>query len=134
MLHVLLKKTRNINVIILEVLVAISEFELFKTKASAKKFCTDKNQNLPPEQTYIDYKMVKQTLYFMEVHPKWDDPTTKTELLVAKFTYIKKDKHWKLYWLRQNMKWQQYEPKGINQHLAPLINIVNEDLQGFFWG
>ena len=32
------------------------------------------------------------------------------------------------------MKWQQYEPNGINQHLDPLIQILSEDPQGCFWG
>jgi len=114
--------------------VAISEFELFKVEAIAKKFCGDRNRHFPPEQLYIDYKMEAQTLYILEVRPKWNDPTEKTELFVAKFTYVKKDKIWKLYWQRQNMKWQQYEANGINQHLEPLIQIVNEDSQGCFWG
>jgi hypothetical protein len=114
--------------------VAISEFELFKVEAIAKKFCGGRNRHFPPEQLYIDYKMEEQTLYILEVRPKWNDPTEKTELFVAKFTYVKKDKIWKLYWQRQNMKWQQYEPNGINQHLEPLIQIISEDPQGCFWG
>ena len=113
---------------------AISEFEVFKVEKAAKQFCVNKNKPFPPEQLYIDYRMEDQTLYFLEVRPKWDDPTTKTEIPVAKFIYIKKDKVWKLYWPRQNSKWQQYAPDGINQHLEPLFKIVSEDLKGFFWG
>ena len=113
---------------------AISEFELFKVESAAKKFCGDRNQHFPPEQLYIDYKMEEQTLYILEVRPKWNDPTEKTELFVAKFTYVKKDKIWKLYWQRQNMKWQQYEPNGVDKHLESLIKIVSEDPQGCFWG
>jgi hypothetical protein len=45
-----------------------------------------------------------------------------------------KNKFWKLYWLRQNSKWYQYEPNGINQHLEPLVKIFSEDLKGFFLG
>jgi hypothetical protein len=48
--------------------------------------------------------------------------------------YVKKDKVWKLYWPRQNTKWQRYEPDGINQHLEPLFTIVSEDFKGCFWG
>ncbi|SGY97034.1 Putative uncharacterized protein [Moritella viscosa] len=64
----------------------------------------------------------------------WNDPTKNTEVLVAKFTYVKKDKIWKLYWLRQNLKWQVYESEGINQYLDPLLEIVQEDRQACFWG
>ena len=48
--------------------------------------------------------------------------------------YVKKNKIWKLYWLRQNLKWHAYEPDGINQHLEPLFDIVQEDKQACFWG
>ena len=113
---------------------AISEFELFKVEKAAKEFCFNKNQNIPREQLYIDYKMEDQTLFFVEVRPMWNDPSKKTEMLVAKFLYVKKDKLWKLYWPRKNMKWQQYKLGGINQYLEPLFKVVNEDVQGCFWG
>ena len=113
---------------------AISEFELFKVEKLAKSFCSIKSQNFPREQLYIDYKIEDQTLYILEVRPMWNDPTKNTEVLVAKFTYVKKDKIWKLYWLRQNLKWQAYEPDGINQHLEALFEIVQEDRQACFWG
>ena len=112
----------------------ISEFEIFKVEKAAKKFCEDKNKPFPPEQLYIDYRVEDQNLYFLEVRPKLDDPTKKTEILVAKFMYIKKNKVWKLYWPRQNSKWQQYGPDGTNQHLEPLFKILNEDINGCFWG
>jgi len=114
--------------------VTISEFELFKVEKLAKNFCANKNKNIPRELVFIDYKMEQQNLFLLEVRPLWDNPTKKTETLIAKFTYVKKDKVWKLYWRRQNMKWQQYLPGGINQHLEPLLNIVTEDQQGCFWG
>lgn len=113
---------------------AISEFELYKVEKLAKHFCAIKSQNFPREQLYIDYKIEDQTLYFLEVRPMWNDLTKNIELLVAKFTYVKKHKIWKLYWLRQNLKWQAYEPDGINQHLEQLFEIVHEDKQDCFWG
>ncbi|TWX45639.1 DUF3024 domain-containing protein [Colwellia hornerae] len=113
---------------------AISEFELYKVEKLAKSFCSVKSGNFSREQLYIDYKIEGQTLYFFEVRPMWNDPTKNTEILVAKFTYVKKDKIWKLYWLRQNQKWQAYEPDGINLHLEPLLEIVQEDKQACFWG
>jgi hypothetical protein len=114
-----------------EVFVEISEFEIFKVEKAAKRFC--ENKSFPPELLYIDYKMEDQTLYFLEIRPKWNDPTKKTETLVAKFMYIKKNKVWKLYWPRQNSKWKQYEPNGVNQHLEPLFKILSEDLTGCFY-
>jgi len=113
---------------------AISEFEIFKVDKAAKKFCADRNMNFPPDQLYIDYKLEDQALYLFEVRPRWDDPTEKLELMVAKILYVKKDKVWKLYWQRQNMKWQLYEDEGVNSQLEPLLKIVWEDAHACFWG
>ena len=113
---------------------AISEFEIFKVEKAAKKFCLERNKNYPPDQLYIDFKLEDQALLLFEVRPKWNDPTIKIEIMVAKFLYIKKDKIWKLYWQRQNMKWQYYEENGSNTHLEPLLKLVWDDANACFWG
>ena len=113
---------------------AISEFENFKVVKAAKKFCVDRNKNYPPDKLYIDYRLEGQSLFLLEVRPKWDDPTEKTELMVAKFWYIKKDHIWKLYWQRQNLSWLLYEEGGINRDLEPLLQLVWDDPNGCFWG
>ncbi|HHZ68959.1 MAG TPA: DUF3024 domain-containing protein [Methylococcaceae bacterium] len=112
---------------------AISEFEIFKVEKVAKEFCSKRNVNFPPDQLYIDYRLEDQVLYLFEVRPRWDEPNIKAETMVAKLWYIKKDKLWKLYWQRQNMKWHLYEG-GINKNLEPLLVQVNEDNYGCFWG
>ncbi len=113
---------------------AISEFEIFKVEKAANEFCGERNKNYPPDQLYIDFKLEDQTLYLVEVRPKWNDPSVKTEMMLAKFLYIKKDKVWKLYWQRQNMTWLIYEPDGVNKHLEPLLKLVWDDIHGCFWG
>ena len=113
---------------------AISEFEIFKIEKAAKKFCSDRNKNYPPDQLYIDYRIEDQILYLFEVRPQWNDPSKKIESITAKFWYIKKDRVWKLYRQRQNMKWELYEPNGQNKDLEVLLALVWEDPNCCFWG
>ena len=63
---------------------AISEFEIFRVEKAAKKFCSDRNKNYPPDQLYIDYRLEDQVLYLFAVRPKWNDPAIKIEAMVAK--------------------------------------------------
>ncbi len=112
---------------------AISEFEIFKVEKSAKHFCTERNKSYPPDQLYIDYRLEDQSLFIFEVRPKWDDPKTKIEIMVAKLTYIKKEKMWKLYWQRQNQKWKLFE-EGTNKDLEVLLTEVWNDSYSCFWG
>lgn len=113
---------------------AISEFESFKVEKAAKKFCENSNKYFPRDQLYIDYRLEGQQLFLFEVRPKWNDPSVKLETMVAKLWYIKKESIWKLYWQRQNMKWDLYEPNGINKELDPLLAEVLNDRYGCFWG
>ncbi len=113
---------------------AISEFEVFKVEKAAKKFCEDRNKHYPPDQLYIDFRLEDQQLFLFEVRPKWNDPSVKIEIMVAKLWYIKKESIWKLYWQRQNMKWHLYEPNGVNKELEPLLAEVWNDSHGCFWG
>jgi len=111
----------------------ISEFEIYKVEKVAKEFCSKRNKNYPPDQLVIEYKLEDQTLYLVEVRPRWNDPSKKTEKGVAKLRYIKKEKLWKLYWQRANMNWLLYEKNGTNEQLEPLLEIVWDDNHGFFW-
>ena len=113
---------------------AISEFEIFKVEKLAKEFCSDRNKNFPPDQLYIDYKLENQTLFIFEVRPQWNDPDIKVEIMVAKISYIKKEKIWKLYWQRQNMSWKLYEPNPVSESLESLLIELSKDPLECFWG
>ena len=111
-----------------------SEFENFQVIRAAKQFCAEINKYVPQEQIYIDYKIDNQALYLLEIRPVWNNPEKTTEQMVAKFLYTQKDKKWKLYWQRQNTKWVQYKSDDINLDLEFLLEIVEEDSNGCFWG
>ena len=112
----------------------ISEFEIFKIKKLAKEFCSARNKNFSTDQMYTNYKLEDQTLFIFEVRPKWNDPSVKIEIMVAKLSYFKKEKLWKLYWQRQNMKWKLYEPSPNNTSLEPLLTELSSDPHACFWG
>ena len=113
---------------------SISEFEIFKVEKAAKDFCKKRNAHYPPDQLCIDFLLEDQSLFLLEIRPKWNEPEVKTEVAFAKLSYVKKNQLWKLYWMRQNMKWSPIDENGTNKNLEPLLEIVSEDTYGFFWG
>jgi hypothetical protein len=40
----------------------------------------------------------------VEIRPQWNDQTKKIEDSIAKATYVKSQKIWKLYWMRADGK------------------------------
>lgn len=52
----------------------------------------------------------------------------------AKIQNVKSKNIWKLYWKRASGKWELYVPFPKATHLEKLIEIINDDAQGCFYG
>lgn len=92
----------------------------------------------PPEnirdQIDIDYNIDDQSIIIYTNRPSFDDESRKVESPNIKFTYIKKNNVWKIYWLRANMKWVNYEPSPEFKKLENCIKVLDKDSLGCFWG
>jgi hypothetical protein len=53
---------------------------------------------------------------------------------VAKMTYVKSKKIWKLFWLRADLKWYGYESFPKAKNLEDCLNVIAEDQYACFWG
>lgn len=74
----------------------INELEIFLEKIRPKEEIRDKLD--------VGYKINDQTVIIHEIRPRWDNPRIKIEPEVAKAIYVKNKNHWKVYWLRGNLK------------------------------
>ncbi len=86
------------------------------------------------DQLDISYKIDGQSIIIYEIRPHWEDPNKKIESHIAKTTYIKSKNHWKIFWLRADLKWHSYRPQAIVKTLKEFNEIVEEDSYGCFWG
>lgn len=82
----------------------------------------------------IDYKIIGQTIIIHEIRPGYDNPKKKIEPKIARTIYVKSKRHWKVYWLRGNLKWYRYEPRPTVKDLKDFLELVIEDNYGCFWG
>ncbi len=53
---------------------------------------------------------------------------------VAKATYQRSKKVWKVYWQRADLKWHVYQPMSEVSALAQFVAIVDADEYGCFFG
>ena len=114
---------------------AISEFEIKRCEKELEKFL---EQNRPPAhvraQVDLGYRIAGQSVEIFEVRPGFRDPSTKTEISVAKTTYVKSQKVWKVYWMRQDLKWHSYPPAPQVRYLEEFLALVKEDANACFFG
>ena len=97
------------------------------------------NNTLRPEDEAVrkqldyGYKIEGQSVFLLEIRPQWDKPEIIHEH-APKTTYVKHSDHWKIYWLRANLKWYPYNPAPVVKSLNDFTRIVGEDAHGCFFG
>jgi hypothetical protein len=77
---------------------AISEFEIKKIEKLVGQF-VERRRPASHIRNKLDFsfRISGQSFEIFEIRPEWNDPTKKTEGPIAKATYVKSKKKWKLY-------------------------------------
>jgi hypothetical protein len=109
------------------------------TKSLFEKYISDKVEEMrPPEhirpELDIGYSFEKYTLLINEIRPRWNNPSEIDHLPFVKARFIKSKNHWKLYWMRGNLKWYSYDPNPSVYSIEELFDIINRDEYGCFKG
>jgi hypothetical protein len=56
------------------------------------------------------------------------------EYAVAKFRYVASRREWRLYCQYRDLKWHEYQRRPTAQSFAKLLDEVDRDPTGIFWG
>ena len=114
---------------------ALSEFETKRVEKLASQYIY---AHRPPphirSQLDIGFRITEQSLELFEIRPRWDNPSEILEHDFAKTTFVKKTRSWKIYWMRQDLKWHCYEPVPRVASLEEFLSVVSEDAQACFRG
>lgn len=86
------------------------------------------------EKLDLDYKIEGQNIFVFEIRPQWDNPKVINEHPVAKASFIKTKNHWKVFWLRADLKWHSYTTKPTVKTVKEFTNLIEEDKLHCFWG
>ncbi len=114
---------------------AISEFEIKRIAKLVGNFIEQRRPS--PEirqQLDLGFRISNQSFEIFEIRPRFDNPKEKITTPVAKATYVKSKKLWKLYWMRADLKWHSYQPFPTSTSLERIIKAINEDEYCCFWG
>lgn len=114
---------------------AISEFEIKRCERELEKFLAVRR---PPahvrHQLDFGYRIEDQSVVLYEIRANRRNPEEKMQIPFAKATYVKKQKLWKIFWQRQDLKWHSYTPKPTVSFFEEFLAIVNEDANACFFG
>lgn len=114
---------------------AFTELERSAVEEGLDRFL-EKRRPPPDIRSELDlqYRIFDQSVELMEVRPHWEDPDEIMETPVAKLTYVRSRALWKIYWMRQDLKWHGYEPVPQVGTLTKALEVVGEDRYCCFFG
>ena len=113
---------------------AFTDIDIQRIKKIVGGLCSKRTPEHLKDQLRFEYEIEKQSVIINEVRPVWNNPNEFMKLPMAKITFIKSQKLWKLYWKRASGKWYKYKPKESDPELNSLVQEIDEDTYGCFFG
>ena len=114
---------------------AISELERKRYEKAVSQFIEARRP--PPEirpKLDLGFRLEGQSVEIFEVRPHWRIPGERIENSIAKATYVKRAKEWRVYWQRADLKWHRYEPYPTAESIEEFLQVVDEDAYCCFFG
>ena len=113
---------------------AFSDLELARIDASVGDLCRRATPDHIRDQLEFLMEIEGHAVTIQEVRPAFQRPSEKTRHGVARFRYNRTRNQWRLFWMRQDLKWHSYEPAEDVHDLPTLVAIVEADEYCCFFG
>jgi hypothetical protein len=94
-------------------------------------------QRIPPhvrDKVRLSYQFRGNTVTLSENRPVFQRQDEWTVLGIAQFRYDPGGNRWTLYWADRNFRWHKYEDLEPNEDFDRLLQEIDEDPTGIFWG
>ena len=113
---------------------AFSEMELKQIEREVGGLCKRRAPAHLQDKIRLRYAVTKQDVLIQELRPDWNDPPEWIGLDIAKLRYVRAADEWRLYWKRASGKWWLYEPYSSSKTLSSMVNEIDIDSDGCFFG
>ena len=112
----------------------LNDIILQKIKNEIGGLCSRRTPEQFKDKLRFEYEIDNQNVIIYEVRPAFHDPEEYTKMPFAKLTYVISKNIWRLYWKRASGKWMRYEPAKSKGSLKGLVQEIDDDIYGCFFG
>ena len=115
---------------------ALTELERARVRKTVGAFVAGRRspQHLR-QKADLAFRLSGQSVEIFEVRAAYGgEPGERIELRVAKATYVRSVRRWRVYWLRQDMRWHSYKPTPDVATIEEFVTLVREDRNSCFFG
>jgi hypothetical protein len=113
---------------------ALHDLQIRQIKNTVGVLCEKKTMPEFKDQLTFDFEIKNQSVIIQEIRPYWQDASQTIYHDIAKLTYVKTSEEWILFWKRASGKWQKYEPAEQKHKLEELVQEIESDKHGCFFG
>lgn len=113
---------------------AFSELELKRIDKEVGGLCRKRSPAHIKDKFSLEYRIKGHEVLIYERRPQWDNHLKWIESPDAKIKYVRTSNVWQLFWQRANGKWISYEPFPFSKDLRSLVEEIDADPHGCFWG
>ncbi len=113
---------------------AFDQFTMHRVEKIVDDFIQARRPH-PSDRNKIDlgFRLEDQSIVIFETRAHWKNEGQFVESLIVKATYVRKQEHWKIFWLRQDLKWHRYEPLSEVSRIEEFLAELAQDPYGCFW-
>lgn len=113
---------------------ALDELQKKRVKKILDNFCEGRVPDSVKDQIKMDYNIRGKYVTLIEKRKNYKNPEEWIKQKIAQFRFNPEDNKWSLYWWRHTGKWYEYEEVQSSDDLQDLVDKVDEDPTGVFWG
>ena len=81
-----------------------------------------------------DWDIDRQSVILYEVRPHWKNASEIIRSGCIKVTFIRTRNIWRIYWMRQDLKWHSYEAHAEVKSFENVLKVLENDEYGCFFG
>jgi hypothetical protein len=113
---------------------ALTEIQKAQVNKQLTAYCAKRVPAEVRSQVRVGYRIEGNAVILYEERPAFRSPHEWQELVVAKFTYVGTRREWRLYCQHRDCRWHAYQALPAASRFATLLDEVDADPTGIFWG
>ncbi|PYM24376.1 MAG: hypothetical protein DMD80_23995 [Candidatus Rokuibacteriota bacterium] len=113
---------------------ALTEVQRAQVDKLLTAYCAKRVPPAVQPKVRLGYRIEGNAVILFEERPAFQPPHDWQELVIAKFTYVGTKREWQLYCQHRDLRWHSYQALPAASSFAKLLDEVDADPTGIFWG
>ena len=113
---------------------ALSDTVRHQVESKLKAFCDRRVPAHIRDKVNLTFRFRGNSVTLYENRPVWDKPSEWIHMAIAQFRFDPSTGHWTLYCADRNSKWHEYLDVDPTKRLEKLLEEVDRDPTGIFFG